>query len=277
MSSFKSCRTAAGAGLLIALGLAGCGDDVAIIDARPPVDAPAPGQAAVRWTIGHNNMPLTCAAIGATTIGLEIAKDGDAFGVVDSFACDAAMGTTRMLVPGLYRLRMSVSGVGGDLDGPEEIRDVIVPPGGTVNVPSVAFDVDPVGGMTFRITTGTIGNCTPVAQNGAGITAVRLELRDRTNTCVPATFTIAAGASQPAGTYASDCVGNTYGCIATDQDVTVSGLRSGPYSMIMTGSVGAAACWRRQPNAVVPAAGKIAMLPPQQLVLATGVPGCPMP
>ncbi len=276
MSSLTS--PAGVAGVCLWMLIAGCGDDVALIDARQPIDAAAPGQASLRWTLGHNGAPLTCAAINATTVSVEIAKDGDAFGVVDSFACDAAMGTTRMLVPGLYWLRLSVTGVGGTLDGPEEIRDVVVPPGAAVMVPAVAFDVDPTGGLSFRITTnGTIGNCTPAAQNGAGITAMRLELRDRTGTCVPATFTIAAGASQPAGTYAADCVGNTYACIATDQDVTVTGLRSGPYSMVMTGSVGAAACWRRQPNAVVPAAGRVSMLPAQELQLAAGVPGCPMP
>ena len=129
--------------------------------------------------------------------------------------------------------------------------------------------------MKFRVTTtATGGNCGPVGQNGAGITAMRLELRDSTGTCRPTTFTIGAG-SLPAGTYDSDCAGNTYGCIAADQDISVTGLRTGSYSMVMIGSVAGAACWRRQPNAVVPAAGLVNTLPDQQLALQSGVPGCP--
>lgn len=274
--SFAAARRALLAVAGSALALAACSDDLVILDARPPVDAAVPGQLALSWTIGHGGSPLTCADLAATTVTVEIVHDGDAFGVVDTFTCGAAMGTTRKVTPGLYLIRVSLAGSGGTLDGPELVRDLTVPPGGTATVPPIAFDVDPTGGLSFKITTPSAGgNCAPVAQNGAGITAMRLELRNSAGTCLPATFMIAAGASNPAGTYASDCAGNTYACIAADQDVTVSGLRAGSYSMIMTGSVGGAACWRRQPNATVPAAGRISTLPPQQLILATGTPGCP--
>lgn len=274
--SFAAVRRALLAIAVGALAAVGCSDDLVILDARLPVDAPAPGQLALSWTIGHGGAALTCAELGATTVTVEIVRDGDAFGVVDTFACAAGTGTTRLVAAGLYLVRVSLAGAGGTLDGPELVRELTVPPAGVVTVPPVAFDVDPTGGLRFRITTPSAGgNCAPVGSNGAGITAMRLELRNSAGTCVPATFTIAAGASEPAGTYASDCVGNTYGCIAADQDVTVSGLRAGTYSMVMTGSVGAAACWRRQPNATVPAAGRIAALPAQQLILATGTPGCP--
>ncbi len=254
---------------------AGCSNDVALTDARPQIDAAIRGQIALSWSLAHGGGPLTCADVAATTVTVDIVHDGDAFGVVDTFACDSAMGTSRMVGPGLYHLRLSVSGTGGTLDGPHAVRDQTVPPGGVVTAPAVAFDVDPSGGLRFKVTTPTTGNCAATAGGGAGITAMRIELRDHTGACVPASFAVAAGATVPAGTYASDCVGSTYACIDGDQDVAVTGLRSGSYSMVMTGSVGAAACWRRQPNAVVPAAGRTADLLAQQLLLATGVPGCP--
>lgn len=255
---------------------AGCNDEVALTDARPQIDAAVPGTLALTWSIAHGAAPLTCADVSASTVSVEIVHDGDAFGVVDSFTCTSGAGTSRMLEPGLYHLKVSLIGTGGTLDGPELVRDLTVPPGGVATVPPVAFDVDPTGGLKLRITTSAAGgNCAPTAQGGAGITSIRLELRDAASACVPATFAIAAGAANPAGSYASDCAGSTYGCIAADQDVSVTGLRTGSYSLVMIGSVGAAACWRRQPNAVVPAAGRVTELPAQQLALQPGVPGCP--
>jgi hypothetical protein len=254
----------------------GCHDEVALTDARPQIDAAVPGTITLGWSISHAAAPLTCADVSASTVSVEIVRDGDAFGVVDTFTCTAGTGTSRMLEPGLYHLKISLSGTGGTLDGPENVRDVTVSPGGVATVPPVAFDVDPTGGLKLRITTSAAGgNCAPTAQGGAGITAIRLELRDASGTCVPASFAVAAGAANPAGTYASDCSGSTYGCIAADQDVSVGGLRTGSYSLLMIGSVGAAACWRRQPNTVVPAAGRVTELPAQQLALQPGVPGCP--
>lgn len=262
---------------LVAALAAGCSDDVPLTDARPAIDAAVPGQLMLSWTIAHQGAPLTCSDVGGSTVSVDIVRDGDAFGVVDTFTCAAGSGTSRELAPGEYLVRVSLSGTGGRLDGPEVVSELIVPPGGTTSVPPVAFDVDPTGGMRFRITTSAPGdNCAPADQGGAGITAMSLELRDAGNTCVPATFSIAAGAIAPAGTYVSDCAGSTHACIAADQDVTVTGLRTGAYSMVMVGSVGALACWRRQPNAVVPAAGLITELPGQQLALQN-VPGCPTP
>jgi hypothetical protein len=255
---------------------AGCSDDVALTDARPQIDAAVPGQLALSWTIGHAGAPLTCSEISASTVSLDLVHDGDAFGVVDTFTCSSASGMTRALAPGRYTVRASLTGTGGTLDGPEQINDLVVPPGGVGTVPPIAFDVDPTGGLMFRIATPPAGgNCAATADGGAGITAMRLELRDAAGTCLPTTFHVAAGAASPAGTYDSDCAGNTYPCIAADQDVSVDGLRSGSYSMVMIGSVGDAACWRRQPNAVVPGAGHVAALPVQQLALQSGVPGCP--
>ncbi|MBK9031158.1 MAG: hypothetical protein IPL61_07450 [Myxococcales bacterium] len=254
----------------------GCSDDVGLPDARLPIDAAAPGQISITWMLAHAGAPQTCGSVGATGVTAELIPVGAAFGEVDGWSCATGSGTTRPLEIGLYDVRVSVTG-GGLLDGPEIMRDVEVKSGQVTAIGPIAFDVEPTGTLVFRISTGTNGNCTDVAMQGAGITATTLELRDGSGACVPTTFAIAAGASQPAGTYVSDCAGASYGCIATDQDVTATDVLAGQHAMIITGAVGAAPCWTRNSQFAVRAGGLTTTLTPQLLALDPLIPGCPTP
>jgi len=255
---------------------AACSDDAAAIDAGP-IDAPAPGRLSLSWTISHNSMDLTCAELSAVSVTIEIIPDGAAFGVVDSLSCTSGSGETRDLAPGLYAVRVSLDGSGGTLDGPYGFGDLTVTSGQTTAVDPVTFDVDPVGDLQFRITTPTTGNCADPGTGGGGITATTLELRDSTGTCVPTTFTIAAGAGQPAGTYASDCGGASYGCIDGDQDVSASAVRSGDHSLVVTGAVGNQDCWSKTQGFVVRSAGQLTVLNPIVLSVNSTNPQCPPP
>lgn len=252
---------------------AGCSDDVGLVDAPMIVDAPVPGNLMVSWTLAHAGAPVTCSQIAGSSVTVEIVKVGEFGGVVDSFGCASAMGTSRSLLPGEYDLELSLTGAGGTLDGPITRVAVPVTSQQTTTVEPVAFDVDPSGTLSFRVATGA-DNCAAMP-GGAGITATRIELRDAAGTCVPTTFAIAAGATSgaPAGTYASDCAAATYGCIAADQDVTATGVASGQRTMAITGLVGAQACWRRTGSFVVRAAGQTTMLNPQMLLRDTTL--CP--
>jgi hypothetical protein len=233
------------------------------------IDAALPGTVQVSWSIGHEGAPVTCTQIAGSSVTVEIVKTGEFGGVVDSFGCASAMGTSRELAPGEYDLELSLVGSGGTLDGPVDRRAVIVTSEQTTTVEPVAFDVDPSGTLTFRITTG-VDNCAAMPAGG-GITATRIELRDSAGTCVPTTFAIAAGATsgEPAGTYASDCAATTYGCIAADQDLTATAVASGQRTMAITGLVGAQACWRRTGSFVVRADAQTTTLNPQMLVRDT--------
>lgn len=255
---------------------AACSDDVGLPDARTPIDAPAPGQISVTWMLSHGGAPQTCASVGATSVSADVVPVGAAFGETAVWSCAAGSGTTAMLTPGRYDLRVSVTG-GGTLDGPEFVRNIEVKPGQVTPVGPVAFDVEPTGTLSFRITTTAMGNCVDLAQQGAGITATTIELRDSAGACVPTTFAIAAGATLPAGSYVSDCAGASYGCIASDQDVTATMVAAGQHAMVMTGSIGAAPCWKRTANFAQRAGGLTTTLNPQTLTLDTAVPGCPMP
>jgi hypothetical protein len=251
-----------------------CSDDVGLPDARPAIDAATPGQLALTWSLAHSGAPQTCGSVGATGVSADIVLQGSAYGVVDAWSCTSMMGTTRALEPGRYDVRASVTG-GGTLDGPIVIRDLDVRPGQTTTVPPIAFDVEPSGTLVFRMTTQTTGNCDGGAM-GAQITATRLELRDSAGTCVPTTFAISAGATQPAGTYASDCAAATYACIDGDQDVTAMMVSAGQHSMVLTGLVGALSCWTRTTQFSVRAGGLTTTLNPQ-LLTRSMTPGCPMP
>ena len=262
--------------LASALALPACSDDVGLPDARPAVDAAIPGQIALTWSLSHGGAPQTCASVGATSVSADLIPHGAAFGDVDAWSCASGMGTTRDLEPGLYDLRVSVSG-GGTLDGPVIITDVMVKPGQVATTPPVMFDVDPTGTLTFKITTPTMGNCTDLAAMGAGITATTIELRDSAGACVPTTFAIAAGATQPAGSYTSTCAGASYGCIAADQDVTATAVAAGQHSLVITGAIGAAPCWKRTSAFAQRAGGLTTTLNPQALAIDPLVPGCPMP
>jgi hypothetical protein len=123
-------------------------------------------------------------------------------------------------------------------------------------VEPIAFDVDATGGLRGRVAAfGVAANCAE-APGGAGIDGVTLRLRTAGGTCVPTTFTIAAGATRPAATFADDCAApEPAACIDADQDIIVSGAASGRYRLAVEGRVGAAACWAASPAVRIPAGG----------------------
>lgn len=262
--------------VVLPVALLGCGDDAGLPDARPPIDAPPAGRIAVSWALSHDGAPQSCASVGASSVIVEIVVDGQPFGVTDAFGCSVGMGTTRDLAPGLYNLRITLAGT-GNLDGPDSFRGIEVLPDQTTALPALGFDVDPTGSLTFRIGTPAAGgNCAPAA-GSAGITATHLELQNGSGTCTPTTFAISAGATAPAATYVADCTATTTACIAADQDVRADGVIAGQHTMILTGLVGTAACWKRVAGFTTRAAGQLTNLNPQTLILDSDVPGCPMP
>jgi hypothetical protein len=247
--------------------VASCSDDVGLgPDAPNLIDAPIPGTLSVAWTLEHEGTPLTCTQLGAVSVTVEIVREGEAFGVVDSFNCSSAMGISRDLAPGDYDLEITLAGSGVTLAGPTRRISVPVVSSQNTVVDPLVFDVDPSGTLVFRMTTG-LDSCAP-QPGGAGITATSIELRDAGGTCVPTTFEISAGATsgRPAGTYASDCAAATFGCIADDQDVTAMDVASGPRTMVITGLVGADACWNRQTSFSVRSAGLTTTLSPLVMV-----------
>jgi hypothetical protein len=220
------------------------------------------------WTISNQGAPLTCAQIAGSSVTVAIVPVGALAGVIDSFSCTSLMGMTRQLPVGDYDLEITLEGSGGTLSGPVRRLAVSVPASSTGVVEAIAFDVDPRGNLSFQITTPAPSDNCAAMPGGAGITAVRLELRDTGGTCVPTTFMIGATA------YASDCAAATTACIAATDTVTAANIASGQRSMVITGLVGTDACWQRTSSFVARAAGYTTMLNPQQLIRNTTL--CPV-
>lgn len=256
-------------GLVLAFALVAmsCSDDVGLPDARPPTDAPPPGQLMLSWSISNMGAPLTCAQIAGSSVTVEIVPVGALAGVVDSFSCTSLMGVTRQLPVGDYDVEVTLQGSGGTLSGPVARLAVTVPASGTGVVDPIVFEVDPRGDLSFNITTPSGDNCGAMP-GGAGITAIQIELRDSSGTCVPTTFMIGATA------YASDCATATTACVAAGDTVTAADIASGQRSMVITGLVDTDACWQRTTSFVARAAGLTTTLNPQQLIRNTTV--CPI-
>ena len=54
-------------------------------------------------------------------------------------------------------------------------------------------------------------------------------------------------------------------------------VAAGQHTMVMTGRIGAAPCWKRTASFAQRAGGLTSTLNPQTLTLDSMVPGCPMP
>ncbi len=229
------------------LGVAACGSDG---DPEPDAAIPDPvGTFTASWAVTNGSAPVSCDDVGADSIRISAVEVNSAFGTVVGFSCDEAMGTSRELAVGTYRLDFDLRTGNGRslLAAPLRVEDVIIETGGNATVEAQTFPVTPSGSLAFSLaaTEVTMGNCALEADGGAGITALQFNLRDAAMACVPTTFTIAAGAL-PGGIYVSDCIElNQFPCIGADQAVSADPTPSGARTLEILGyTEGGLACRR---------------------------------
>jgi hypothetical protein len=229
-----------GAIALSALLFAGCGDDSGAADASP-IDAPPPGGTfSLTWSVSDGTNPLLCSDVAAISVSATVIQQGAGSGSVDAFACSGGQATSRQFPPGTYDLTIDLraSGSRSLIAAPVRIADVQIVGGSDAPVAAQTFVVAPTGGFTFMVDgQATAGNCETIDNNGAGIVGFALDLTDQSDVCVPATFSIAAGAVGVAGTYTTDCTTPTtpHACIYADQLITVNPITSGPLELTITG------------------------------------------
>ena len=236
----------------IAIAAAACGTNEGPPDARV-IDGPPPGGTfSFSWTMHEGATPLTCDQIGASVVSVTILDESAGFGVVDTFSCSSGMGTSSPHAPGLYTITVELEGGSGALSTPQKFMHVALKSAQDTPLGAVDFMVDAHGGIAIKLAaSGASANCTA---GGANIDATTLRLEDGAGTCIPATFTIAAGATKPAGTYTSDCNSLPAGpCIEKDQTITATGLRSGSVKLVVTGDVAGKTCWNGLLPLTVPA------------------------
>jgi hypothetical protein len=246
-----------------------CGDDSAAVDAAVVIDArPDEGTLALAWTVADaDQSPITCDEVAALTVAVNALPEGAGSGIPLAFPCGDGSGTVQ-LDSGTYQLRIELRAGAGVLDGPITMNGVEITQDQTTDLGSIGFEVPTTGGFSFLLDTPPLGsNCD---QAEGDLTEVIFELRDATDTCVPATFEIAAGAASSAGTYQADCTGAGFGCIDNDQMITAIGVDSGPHGLVMRGAKGGVPdCYRRDAQIIIPGNDLVRNLPAQQLMLAS--------
>jgi hypothetical protein len=250
--------------LLSAALLAGCGDGGGFPDA-PPIDSPpAPGTFSLQWALEDTSgNPITCEEISAQAVTVTTRNRAVQGGSTEVFVCSTLSGTSQPLAPGTYDMDF-------ELDGPSSIgvlamspkqMGVVIPAGNNVALMPIKLTVNNTGGIKLKISANKPGhNCgspANLSMPGAGITGMTLALQHSgSGTCEPVTFTYAANATLPGGSYTVNCTSPTVApCIEDDQELSVTGVKSGNYQLHIRGKVGANDCWTNDDSLPVPPLG----------------------
>ncbi len=242
--------------LLLVVVLAGCGGGSGGADAAPRIDAEPPtGKFMLSWTLSDSagGAAVTCAQMGATLVSFDFLPIDGSTGFRSSFDCVAGSGTTTAQPSGTYTVNASLKNSVGQVMATATASGQVLVAGTSTSVTATAFTLTRTGGLTARIdVAGASGpNCGPQSATAAGVTGVRLELRDAQNACVPTAFAVAAGASAPAQTIAAGCPGATVACIENDQDVTATLVPAGEYFLFIDGFEAGNDCYKASPNVII--------------------------
>lgn len=259
---------------MVLLGLSGCRDGGSSTDAGVVDAPPAGGTISLIWRLTDGTNDLTCADVAGISVTLTATPAAGGFASIDTFNCTTGQATSRAIDPVGYHVEVELSAPEGVLASSGRINGVEVTSGGDVSLGEVVFEVAPQGNLTFAVDTDATGpNCDPVP-GGGGLDNVVFALRDSANQCV-GTFDIAAGATRPEGSYPSDCV-TAYlgGCIENDQTISVTGVRSGAYTLTITGEKDGIPCYARTAQFNVPGNNLTAGLMSQFLVSNPDIFGC---
>ena len=269
--------TSSAIALGLVLALASCGSGGSFPDA-PAKDAPPPtGTISATWAIQSNTAtPLTCAQVQGVLVTATIENIDAAGGTTELFTCNDGAGTSEPLTPGNYRIRLALNGSAGELAQVPFVGNIKVVSGQDTVVPVQTFTVNDRGTLRFTLASRPGGNCAAIGANGAGLDGVTLELRrEAGQVCTPTTFAIAAGASRPASTYVSSCVGAAVAgpCIDADQLISIVDGVSGPYRVVVGGLIAGTTCWSAEQQTNIPVNQQVRM---EAINLgATGASACP--
>ncbi len=250
-SSFSSSFLLASLPAVLSIGAAcsgGSGFPDAAVEQPPQL-----GRFSVSWTIADGERALTCNEVGALVISTSATSADFGNGYSDAFTCGSGTAVSRALRAGLYDISFELKAPGGSL-GTVMATGVRITADAVTTTPPLRFPVTARGSIESRLIAGVAtSNCGPA---GANISAMSLVL-EKGGVCVPATFTIGAGATAPAATYDSTCATPPPApCIERDQAVTAT-VGSGSYVLRLRGNVGTAPCWAADQLVDVPAAERL--------------------
>jgi len=256
----------------LVLAIGGCGGGGGF-PSDAAIDSPPPGgKFSLSWSVTDpNGQPITCSQVGAQIVTLTLRDPGVLGSTIEVFGCTSAMATSPAISPGVYDITFELKGLAGVLATAPNQVGIEIKSAQTTALTPITFALEATGGLELLLASNQPdGNCAP-APTGAGITATTITLAHTGGACEPVTFEIAAGATQPAGTYTVNCAAPTLApCIENDQKITVSNVPSGGYQVQIRGKVGANDCWTNNDAFQVPPLSQVLK---QTLSLAQQ-PGC---
>jgi hypothetical protein len=242
---------------MLAATAAACGGDdddgAPAADASTTPDADTSGTFSFSWALSDGAAALSCEDVKAITVSLTVTPVDGLVGENDAFGCSAGSAETRGFAPGRYDVEIGIRSTEGPLAEPVTMQDVELAALENKDLGEVQFEIDPVGSFSFGINSGAAGgNCAAVdPDEGAEIVAVKLELKDGAGACVPVVYDIGGTPYD-----ATACDGAAHpACIESDVVITVTDVRSGPYTLSVTGlREGDLPCYRSDPQFSVPGA-----------------------
>lgn len=258
---------------------AACSDDGGVeIDAGIEIDAPPQvGTLSLEWNVENAGTPLTCAQVGGLTVRVTATPAEGGFATPEAFTCDTLGGMSMEIDSGTYNVSVELVASGNQsLGEPQMFPAIEIETGQNTALGTVLFDVVPEGNIAFTMNAQeAAGNCELQANGGAEIQEIEIQLLGADSACVPISFTIAAGANLPGGTYETDCAGARYAmCVDSDQEFSAQNIPSGATSMMITAYRGGVACYSRMPQFNISGGGLTTTLLPQ-LLMPTG--DCDLP
>jgi hypothetical protein len=203
-------------------------------DAGPPS-----GTFSASWMLTDGAATISCADVGATIVRYTfIPAFGNGNGFVGVFDCAPGAGMTTPHEVGAYSVDVQLkNGTGQVLASGPHLDNQTLTAGQNTALAPVTFEVSRTGGLSTKIKVPGTSNCA-AEPGGAGLTGVRLELRNDQGACVPTAFSVAAGAMNGAQTIAAACPGPLSPCIESDQVVTASDVTAGSYIFALQGFEG---------------------------------------
>jgi hypothetical protein len=253
-----------------------CGGGDGNADAAVEPDAPpAVGTLSVSWQITDGADTLLCEQVAGSSVSIRATPSGGGSGVPGVLSCDPGSGSVT-IPAGTYDVVVTlITSNNSQLSEPQQFDDIEIKVGQQTSVGPLNFQVVPQGKVEFKISTDSgNSNCAPDAQGGAGMTDIYMEFRDIDGACIPIDFAIGEGASQPAGTFSSDCAGTTFGgCIENDQTIYIEGVPSGANSMTLVGYKNSVECFSRTSQFTV-AGNNLTTSLVSQLLVRELIPAC---
>lgn len=264
------------ASLFACVVLAGCGSGGGFPDAPAEALPLGPAKLTVEWKVSDlAGNAIDCDKISGATVTATLTSKQMSGGFTEVFTCSTLKGTSQTFQPGTYDVSWELSSTTGTTLATAPTQTTVVfAPDSNVTLTPLVFAVDATGKLNVTLTTNKAGGNCGTGADGGKIDQFTISLiHGNAGACEPVSFTITAGATQPAGSYTIDCTTPAVtGCIENDQQLMATSVPSDSYTFDVRGKTAGVDCWKNTDGVKIPANGATKTT---SLNLApTNAPGC---